>query len=60
MVRANFDVRALLEEDAQQAVKDTLDRFEEAGLPYTLKVALGDPVAEILALAGGSAPSREW
>jgi nucleotide-binding universal stress UspA family protein len=51
MVRANFDVHALLEEDARQAVKGTLDRFEEAGLSYTLKVALGDPVAEILAIA---------
>lgn len=51
MVRANFDVHALLEEDARQTLKDTLDRFEETGLPYTLKVALGDPVAEILALA---------
>ncbi len=51
LVRANFDVHALLEEDARQAVKGTLDRFEEAGLPYTLKVALGDPVAEILGVA---------
>ncbi len=52
LVRANFDVHALLEEDARQTVSGTLGRLEEAGLPYTLKVALGEPVAEILAAAG--------
>ncbi|MDN7024391.1 universal stress protein [Methanoculleus sp. FWC-SCC1] len=51
LVRANFDVHTLLEEDARQAVSGTLDRLEAAGLSYTLKVALGEPVAEILAAA---------
>ncbi|WP_292364388.1 MULTISPECIES: universal stress protein [unclassified Methanoculleus] len=51
MVKAGFDVHALLEEDARQAARETLERFEAAGIPYALKVALGDPVAEILAIA---------
>ncbi len=49
LVRANFDVHALLEEDARQTVQGTIARIEAAGLSYTLKVALGEPVAEIIA-----------
>lgn len=51
MVKAGFDVHTILEDDARQAARETLERFEAAGIPYTLKVALGDPVAEILAVA---------
>ncbi|RXE55725.1 universal stress protein UspA [Methanoculleus taiwanensis] len=51
LVRANFDVHALLEEDARQVVRGTLDRLEAAGVSSTLKVALGEPVTEILAVA---------
>lgn len=51
LVRANFDVHALLEEDARQAVSGTLDRLEAAGVSSTLEAALGEPVTEILAVA---------
>ncbi len=51
MVKANFDVHSLLEEDAKSDIKDTLDIFEEEGLAYTLKVAIGDPAAEIIEVA---------
>ncbi|WOF16640.1 universal stress protein [Methanoplanus sp. FWC-SCC4] len=51
MVKANFDVHSLLEEDAKTRIKDTIDIFENNGLPYTLKVAIGDPAAEIIEIA---------
>ncbi len=51
LVKAHFDVHSLLEEDAKSEMKNTLDIFEEEGLPYTLKVAIGDPAAEIIEIA---------
>lgn len=51
MAKANFDVHSLLEEDARMEVKDTIRIFETEGLPYTLKVAIGDPAAEIIEIA---------
>ncbi|MDE4909009.1 universal stress protein [Methanogenium marinum] len=51
MVKANFDVHSLLEEDAKSEIKHTIDIFEKDGLAYTLKVAIGDPAAEIIEIA---------
>ena len=51
MVKANFDVHSLLEEDAKSDIKNTLEIFETEGLAYTLKVAIGDPAAEIIEIA---------
>jgi len=52
MAKANFDVHSILEEDAKTAIKDTIDLFEAESLSYTLKVAMGDPAAEIIDIAG--------
>ncbi len=52
MAKANFDVHSILEEDAKTAIKDTIDLFESEGLPYTLKVAIGDPATEIIDTTG--------
>ncbi|MEA5036661.1 TRAP-T-associated universal stress protein TeaD [bioreactor metagenome] len=52
MAKANFDVHSILEEDAKIAIKDTIDLFEAEALPYTLKVGIGDPAAEITDIAG--------
>lgn len=51
MVKANFDVHSLLEEDAKSEIKHTINIFEKDGLAYTLKVAIGDPAAEIIEIA---------
>lgn len=51
MVKANFDVHSLLEEDAKSEIKHTIDIFEKDSLAYTLKVAIGDPAAEIIEIA---------
>jgi nucleotide-binding universal stress UspA family protein len=52
IVKANFDVHAVLEEDARSITAPILDLIEKAGVPYTLEVGMGDPAAEILATAG--------
>lgn len=52
MAKANFDVHSLLEEDARTDIKDTIRIFEKGDIPYTLKVAIGDPAAEIIEIAG--------
>lgn len=52
MAKANFDVHSLLEEDARSEIRGTMDVFDKEGLPYTLKVAIGDPAAEIIEIAG--------
>jgi nucleotide-binding universal stress UspA family protein len=49
MVQAKFDVHSLLEEESRKAIRGTLNRCDAAGIPYTLKVAIGDPAQEILA-----------
>jgi nucleotide-binding universal stress UspA family protein len=51
MVQANFDVHSLLEEDAESKIKYILNIFDQEGLPYTLKVAIGDPATEIIEIA---------
>ena len=51
MVQANFDVHSLLEEDAKSEIKDTIAIFEKENLPYTLRVAIGDPAVEIIEIA---------
>lgn len=51
MAKANFDVHSLLEEDAKTDVGDTIKIFETGAIPYTLKVAIGDPAAEIIEIA---------
>ncbi len=51
LVKANFDVHSILEEDAKSEIKNTLEFYEKDGLPYTLKVAIGDPAAEIIEIA---------
>jgi len=52
MTKANFDVHSILEEDAKTAIKDTIDLFEAESHPYTLKVGIGDPAAEITDIGG--------
>jgi len=51
MAKANFDVHSLLEEDALSDIKNTIAVFEQEHLPYTLKVAIGDPATEIIEIA---------
>ncbi|WP_265581091.1 universal stress protein [Methanofollis aquaemaris] len=51
IVKANFDVHALLEEDARTVAGPVLHLIEEAGVPYSLEVGMGDPASEILATA---------
>jgi len=51
IVKANFDVHALLEEDAHEIAGPILNLIEDAGVPYTLKVGMGDPASEILSTA---------
>lgn len=51
MVKAGFDVHTLLEEDAKVALSRTIDAFSHAGLSYDLKVAIGEPSVEIVAIA---------
>lgn len=48
MAKANFNIHSILEEDAGTAIKSSLEYFEELGLEYTLRVAIGDPAAEII------------
>lgn len=51
MVQANFDVHSLLEEDAKLRIQNIIDTFEQEKLPYTLKVAIGDPAGLIIEIA---------
>lgn len=51
MVQANFDVHSLLIEDAKSRINDIITIFEQGDLSYTLKVAIGDPAAEIIEIA---------
>ncbi len=50
MVKAQFDVHTLLEDDAKVALKRTIDALSHAGLSYDLKVAIGDPSVEIVGI----------
>ncbi|PKL59995.1 MAG: universal stress protein [Methanomicrobiales archaeon HGW-Methanomicrobiales-4] len=51
MVKAQFDVHTLLEDDAKAALQRTIDVLSLAGLSYDLKVAIGDPSVEIVDIA---------
>ncbi|MDD3621850.1 MAG: universal stress protein [Methanofollis sp.] len=51
IVKANYDVHALLEEDARTVAAPVLHLIEGAGVPYSLEVGMGDPSTEILATA---------
>lgn len=51
LMRANFDVKSILEDHAHQAIITTEKKLEAEGLQYELKVALGDPAGEIIHLA---------
>lgn len=50
LVRAGLDVHALLEEEARQVIRPSLDLLDGAKIPYSLYVSLGDPAAVILGL----------
>lgn len=50
LVRAGLDVHALLEEEARPVIRPSLDLLDEAKIPYSLQVSLGDPAAVILGL----------
>ncbi len=50
MVQAKFDVHSLLETESRKRISRTLADCDNAGITYTLKVAIGDPVEEILTL----------
>ncbi|PKL59338.1 MAG: universal stress protein [Methanomicrobiales archaeon HGW-Methanomicrobiales-4] len=51
MVKAQFDVHSLLEDDAKKSLNRTIDALSHAGLTYDLKVAIGDPSVEIVNIA---------
>jgi len=51
IVKANFDVHAILMENANAAAGHTLDLIRDTGLPHTLEVGMGDPASEILSTA---------
>ena len=51
LVKANFDVHSILIEDAEEKIKDTISTLKEDNIPYTLKVAIGDPADEIIRTA---------
>ncbi|MBN1168206.1 MAG: universal stress protein [Methanospirillaceae archaeon] len=50
MIQAQFDVHSLLEKDAKCAISKTIELISGAGLSYDLKVAIGDPSIEIVAI----------
>jgi len=50
LVRAGLNVHALLEEEARPVIRPSLDLLDEAKIPYSLQVSLGDPAAVILGL----------
>ncbi|UUX92512.1 universal stress protein [Methanoplanus endosymbiosus] len=52
LVKANFDVHTILKEDAEEKIKDTISTLNKENIPYTLKVAIGDPADEIIRIAG--------
>lgn len=51
MVKAQFDVHTLLEDDAKIAIKRTIDSLNQAELRYDLRVAIGDPSYEVVEIA---------
>lgn len=51
LLQAELDIRSVLETEAHRAIVSTERLFEEAGVPYQLEVALGDPASRIVELA---------
>lgn len=51
MVKAGFDVHALLEEDAKKSLKRTIDALNQANITYELKASIGDPSSEVIEIA---------
>lgn len=51
LFKANFDVKSILEDHAHQAIVSTEKKLDQAGIKYHLKVALGEPAAEIVRVA---------
>lgn len=51
LVEAHFDVKSVLETEAHKAITKTEQYFKAAGVPYQLKVALGDPADQIVEIA---------
>ncbi|WP_199615143.1 universal stress protein [Paenibacillus alkalitolerans] len=51
LLLADFDVKAVLLEEAHRAIIKTKVRFREEGIPFQLQVALGDPAEEIVKTA---------
>ena len=49
--QAGFDVKSILEADAHKSITRTEEAFTQAAVPYTLRVALGDPAQQIVELA---------
>lgn len=48
---ANFDVSELLRQKATTLLRPLLILFEQAGCPYHLEIAIGDPAEEIISYA---------
>ncbi|MGF9710927.1 universal stress protein [Paenibacillus naphthalenovorans] len=51
LLKAGFDVKTILLEEAHKVITRTKQRFREEGIVYKLEVALGDPAAEIVKYA---------
>jgi nucleotide-binding universal stress UspA family protein len=51
LVKDNFDVHKVLKDDAEKKIKQTISALTEKEIPYTLKVAIGDPADEIIRIA---------
>lgn len=51
IIQSNFDVQAILAEEAKQAIVKTEDSFKSEGIPYKVVLKLGDPALEIVKCA---------
>ncbi|MBA2665246.1 MAG: universal stress protein [Bradymonadaceae bacterium] len=51
LLQANLDIKSLLEAEAHATIASIESKFTEAGLPYRLEVALGDPAQKIVEIA---------
>ncbi|MCU6711005.1 universal stress protein [Paenibacillus sp. J5C_2022] len=48
LMQAGLDMKAVLEADAHKAIEETERRFQQAEVPFTLKVAFGNPADVIV------------
>ncbi|MFD2673216.1 universal stress protein [Marinicrinis sediminis] len=48
LIKSQFDIKSMLEDEAHQHITRTECNFREAGIPFQVEVALGDPAAEII------------